>query len=345
MSSRLGVGFLGAGSVVQAIHVPTLARLGDRFRIVTVMDSVAEVAAEVADRAGARAATTVAEVLDDPAVDVVAICSPQEFHAEQVEAACLAGKRAVLCEKPLATSRAEAERIAEVAGRTGVPIVVGTMHAHDPGWTAAAEAWGDLPERVHTVRSEIVLPPNSQFENWSTELIPRPGTTFPDTRDPEVRAAMIRMGVLALAIHDLPLVRSFLGRVDEVDFATFLDPFGYLLSIRGNGRTAEIVGAMHGGRHSRWTLDAWGEDVSLHTEFTPSFVSAGSAVSTLGDGHRRTRFGPFPRNGYEQEWRDLADLVHGAPARYSLDTIIADITFAVELADAAVALVRKESRT
>ena len=342
MSTRLGVGFIGAGPVVQAVHLPTLARLGDRFRTVAVMDLDAEVAAEVARRAGGRPVTSVEELLADEAVTVVAICSPQQFHADHVEAACRAGKRAVMCEKPLATSRTEAERIAEASRRTGVPVVVGAMHTYDPGWTAAAEAWGDLPERVHTVRSEVILPPNTQFENWAGELIPRPQPPFPDTSDPEVRAAMVNAAVLGLAIHDLPLVRRFLGRLDEVDLATFLDPFGYLISVRGNGRTAELVAAMHSGRHSRWTLDAWGDDSSLHVEFPPSFVHAGSAVATFGDSRRQEQFGPYPANGYEQEWRDLADLAHGLPTRYDLDTIIADVTFASEIADAAAALVAKE---
>ena len=31
----------------------------------------------------------------------MAICSPGEFHAEQVEAATASGKRGILCEKPL----------------------------------------------------------------------------------------------------------------------------------------------------------------------------------------------------------------------------------------------------
>ena len=36
----LGVGFLGAGPVTQAIHLPTLASLGERFRVARVMDDL-----------------------------------------------------------------------------------------------------------------------------------------------------------------------------------------------------------------------------------------------------------------------------------------------------------------
>jgi len=76
----LGVGLLGCGPVTQAIHVPTLATLPDRLRIAHVMDVDAEVAAAVGERVGAPATNDAARLLADPAVDVVAICSPHEFH-------------------------------------------------------------------------------------------------------------------------------------------------------------------------------------------------------------------------------------------------------------------------
>jgi predicted dehydrogenase len=83
----LGVGILGAGPVTQAIHLPTLARLRDVFSVVRVMDVDADVAESVAARVGAAWTTSVEELLADPAVEIVAICSPHQFHAEQVIAA------------------------------------------------------------------------------------------------------------------------------------------------------------------------------------------------------------------------------------------------------------------
>src|SRR5207247_5670149 len=142
----LGVGVIGAGPVTQAIHLPTLATLADRLRVVHVMDVDGAVAAAVAARTGARSTTDVQALLDDAAVDVVAVCSPHQFHAEQVEAATKAGKRGILCEKPLATTVEQAQRIADVSASSGVPVVVGAMHVHDPAFVAASRAWGTLPD-------------------------------------------------------------------------------------------------------------------------------------------------------------------------------------------------------
>jgi predicted dehydrogenase len=77
----LGVGFVGGGPVTQAIHLPTLARLTDLFTVAHVTDITGEIATSVAARVGARASTSIEEMLDDPRVDVVAVCSPHQFHA------------------------------------------------------------------------------------------------------------------------------------------------------------------------------------------------------------------------------------------------------------------------
>ena len=111
VSRSLGVGFLGAGLVTQSIHLPVLAGLADRFHVVSVMDVAGGVAERVAARCGATFTVDADAVLQNPKVDVVAVCGPNEVHAAQVIAACQAGKKAVLCEKPLAVSHLEAERI------------------------------------------------------------------------------------------------------------------------------------------------------------------------------------------------------------------------------------------
>ena len=56
---KIGVGFLGAGPVTQAIHLPTLARLTETFAVVHVNDIDATVAASVAARVGAAHSTTI----------------------------------------------------------------------------------------------------------------------------------------------------------------------------------------------------------------------------------------------------------------------------------------------
>jgi len=337
----LGVGILGAGPVTQAIHLPALARLQDILEVRHIMDVDPAVASSVAARVGAVAGTSMDALLADPAVDIVAICSPHQFHADQVIAACRAGKKAVLCEKPFAMNAEEAARISAVSSETGVPIVVGAMHTFDPGWLAAEQNWGDLPEQVHTIRSSIVLPPNARFEDFATEIITRPAAGTPDYSDIEVIKGALQGGIMGLAIHDLPLVRRFAPDFTDIEVLNVfhIRPFGYAVSLRTPTRVIELRAVMNSTWKPEWSFEAIGDDAALHIDFTPSYVQAGSAVAKLsrGNGSETNVFGPYGHNGYEGEWRELAGLARGTRRAPSAQTLIDDLTFALAIAEATVA--------
>jgi len=342
LNGKIGVGFAGAGPVTQAIHLPTLARLAAMFEVVHVSDVVADVATAVASRVGATPSTSIGALLDDPRVEVVAVCSPHAFHAAQVIATCRAGKKAVLCEKPLAMSGPEATEIAAVSAETGMPIIVGAMHMFDPGWLAASEHWGDLPAASHTIRSSVVLPPNARFEDLATELPARSGLTAPDLGNVEGRARMVHAGVMGLAIHDLPLVRSLLPRFDDLRVlsAHVLRPFGYQIVCTAGGKLVELHATMTATWRPEWTLEAFGDDRALRIDFTPSYVHAGSATAAISTGGRTRTFGPAGHNGYEGEWLRLGAIVRGEQAAPDLAALIDDLTFAIAVADEAALLVR-----
>lgn len=65
-----------------------------------------------------RFTTDPAELINDPEIDVIDICSPNNFHAPQAIAALDAGKH-VLCEKPLAPTPAEIRQMIEARDRSG----------------------------------------------------------------------------------------------------------------------------------------------------------------------------------------------------------------------------------
>jgi predicted dehydrogenase len=79
---------------------------------------------EFADKQGLRLSTDYAEVLADPAIKMVVLATPNSLHPAQIAAAAQAGK-AVLCEKPLALTRADAEGAVRACRDAGVMLGVG----------------------------------------------------------------------------------------------------------------------------------------------------------------------------------------------------------------------------
>lgn len=337
----LGVGFVGAGMATQAMHLPALATVADRFRVVHVMDTDLGVARSVAAGVDARASATLRELLDDPAVDVVAVCSPDRFHAEQVAAACRAGKQAVLCEKPLAVSREEGRLIRAASVEREVPVVVGTMHAYDPGFLAGLQGWHDTGDTARVVRSVIYLPSVGDQVDWSTEHVSSGYVSFAPAAapfSPAAAAMLMRTTVLDLAIHNLPLVRALLPAGPAVRFARVLQPFGYVLSLSYGDRLVQLLALMWGRWRPRWTFDVWGKANALHVDFPPSYVLAGSATAELTSPAGR-RVWRFPRNGYQAEWEHLHAVVAGEADPVPVERSVADLDHALDIADAAEALV------
>jgi len=104
----VGTGFMGR------THLEALRRLGS-VEIQAVADTSLERARQLAAAFGVDGATAdYREILNDPAVDAVHVCTPNAMHFPIAEAALRAGKH-VLCEKPLATSASEARKLVTLA--------------------------------------------------------------------------------------------------------------------------------------------------------------------------------------------------------------------------------------
>ena len=86
----------------------------------------------------ARWTTNWNEIIKDPHVDVVDITTPNHLHAEMAIAAAQVGKH-LYCEKPLATTSADAARIVEAVETSGVISIVGFNYLKNPAQAFAKQ--------------------------------------------------------------------------------------------------------------------------------------------------------------------------------------------------------------
>lgn len=135
---ELGVGVIGLGWMGR-LHATSYQRVRSRYpelgvapRLVAAADPVsANREAALSQYGFERAVGTAVELLADPAVDVVSICSPNALHRDLAVAAAEAGKPFWI-EKPMGVSAAQSREIREAADRAGVATAVGFNYRHAP---------------------------------------------------------------------------------------------------------------------------------------------------------------------------------------------------------------------
>ncbi len=165
----LRVGVVGAG-VMGADHVTTLHRWVSGAEVIRVADIDAARAGDVAGGIpGALSLGDPFALVRDPEIDAVVVASADASHADLV-LACLAERKPVLCEKPLAPTVGECRKLVEaedeVVGVEGTRLVsVGFMRRFDPGYqelrTQVASGACGTPLVVHCVSRGVSSAPGA----------------------------------------------------------------------------------------------------------------------------------------------------------------------------------------
>jgi len=119
----INVAMVGLGRWGQTI-LNSVQDKSTRLRIVHGVSKEPEPARTLAAKHGFRLSTELAEAIADPQVQAVLLATPHSLHVEQVRQVAAAGKP-VWCEKPLALTRAEAERAVAAVRAANVPLGIG----------------------------------------------------------------------------------------------------------------------------------------------------------------------------------------------------------------------------
>lgn len=120
---KIRIGVIGCGSIAQHRHLPEYAA-NKNVELLAVCDINEERAMEVAEKYGVLAFTSYKALLNSGKVDAVSVCTPNYLHAPISIDGLEAGVH-VLCEKPMATSKQEAEAMIAAAKASGKKLMIG----------------------------------------------------------------------------------------------------------------------------------------------------------------------------------------------------------------------------
>lgn len=132
------VGLIGCGKIGWR-HLDAYRTLG--VKDIVVFDRDQQVARNVSGEFDVPIAATAPEILENPAIGAVDICSPTPFHYETAMTALRHGKH-VFCEKPVSQSAGEVRSLLDLARREKRVVQVGYLYRFFPAFTKLKE-WVD----------------------------------------------------------------------------------------------------------------------------------------------------------------------------------------------------------
>ncbi|CAM3455070.1 Gfo/Idh/MocA family protein [Marinicrinis lubricantis] len=163
MTKKLKFGIIGCGGIANGKHLPSLSKQ-PQAELVAFCDIVLEKAQKAAEQYGVEGAKVTAdymELVNDPSIDVIHVCTPNDSHADIAIAALEAGKH-VNCEKPMAKTAADARRMYEASLKSDKKLTISYQNRfrNDSRYLKEACDNGELGEiyfaKAHAVRRRAV---------------------------------------------------------------------------------------------------------------------------------------------------------------------------------------------
>jgi len=191
--NEIKVGVIGCGRI-GIVHLGAITKAPGVKPVIVSNPTVSKAEAAASTFGVPRFTADAMDVITDPDVDAVWICSPSSFHADQIKA-CAANGKHVFCEKPLATDLAETVEAINACNEAGVKLMTGLQRRFDPNFrrvrTAVENKEVGQPIMIKLCSRDPSPPP--------FEYVQGGGGIFAD-----------------MAVHDLDMSR-FLAGEDPID--------------------------------------------------------------------------------------------------------------------------------
>jgi len=151
----LNAGLIGFGFIGE-VHARAIRAANANIKSIAAqtIEEAQLAASKFADTKG----VTIDEMINDPAIDVIHICTPNIFHAEVAERAINAGKH-VICEKPLGVSVQEAESLTRIAREKNVIATIPFIYRYYPSVREARD-------RILKLKEPLSLLHGHYLQDW-----------------------------------------------------------------------------------------------------------------------------------------------------------------------------------
>lgn len=209
------VGMIGAGRIGQ-LHVDNL-KLIPQIRVKSVSDVMIDHLKGWAESKGIETLTTdYRELLDDPEINAIFICSPTTTHASIIKEAAAAGKH-IFCEKPVSFSVEETEAALKEVEKAGVKLQVGFNRRFDPNFRKIRSVVqnGDIGQpHIIRITSRDPQPPGVDYIKSS-------GGLFMDMmiHDFDMARYIMDSEVVEVSAAGTVLVDEAIGQAGDIDTA------------------------------------------------------------------------------------------------------------------------------
>jgi predicted dehydrogenase len=253
---EIGWGLIGCGDIARKRVAPAL-RDGADCELVAVNRGRAELAADFAREFGARRwYADWRDLLADTEVDAVYIATPVDLHVVQTIAAAEAGKH-ILCEKPMAMTVAECDRMIQACEANGVRLGIAYYRHFYPVIRRMKEllTGGEIgsPVLARIDAFEMFNPPPGSDRYWLLEPERSGGGPMMDFGCHRIEVLLNLLGPLA-EVGCLHSAARLQRQVEETSLAHF----------RFEGGAVAMLAVTHAAWESQDTLDVFGQLGSLH---------------------------------------------------------------------------------